>query len=226
MKPFERDEARRLRREQGLSIKEIAQQLHVSKSSVSQWVRDIQLTNEQLRTLEYRHHHHANQRNGSRAVAEKYRELRRKYQEEGRIKARERDPLHVAGCMLFWAEGKKNRNALSLVNSDPDMLVFFMRFLCECLHVADDDVVIHINCYTDNGLSIVDIEKYWLSLLRLPSTSLRKSVVNQPPISSSQRGRKLPYGVCAISVYKTRLVQHVYGAIQEYIGIDKPEWLL
>jgi hypothetical protein len=35
----------------------------------------------------------------------------------------------------------------------------------------------------------------------------------------------LPYGVCAIRVHRTRAVQHIFGAIQEYAGIDKPEWL-
>jgi transcriptional regulator with XRE-family HTH domain len=44
MKVQERNEARRLRRDEGLSLKEIALQLGVAKSSVSHWVRDIELT--------------------------------------------------------------------------------------------------------------------------------------------------------------------------------------
>ena len=28
-----------------------------------------------------------------------------------------------------------------------------------------------------------------------------------------------------LSVYKTSVVQHVYGAIQEYAGFDEPRWL-
>jgi transcriptional regulator with XRE-family HTH domain len=42
MKPKEQAEARRLRRDDGLSLKEIAERLSVSKSSVSAWVRDIE----------------------------------------------------------------------------------------------------------------------------------------------------------------------------------------
>ncbi len=34
------------------------------------------------------------------------------------------------------------------------------------------------------------------------------------------------YGVCTILVFRVRHIQHVFGAIQKYIGIDKPEWLL
>lgn len=46
--------------------------------------------------------------------------------------------------------------------------------------------------------------------------------VNKQPTSSQQKGRKLPYGVCEVSVQSTKAVQHVFGAIQEYSGIDKP----
>jgi hypothetical protein len=105
------------------------------------------------------------------------------------------------------------------------MILFFARFLREALGVRNDDMVLHIHCYTNNGISLEEIEQYWLDLLTLPRTSLRKSTVNIQPSSSKQKGRKLIYGVCDLSVYQTRLVQHVYGAIQEYAGIDKPEWL-
>jgi transcriptional regulator with XRE-family HTH domain len=44
VKTAEREEARRLRRDEGLSVKELAGLLGVSKSSVSLWVRDIELT--------------------------------------------------------------------------------------------------------------------------------------------------------------------------------------
>lgn len=224
MKPLERDEARRLRQENGLSVKEIAKHLNVSKSSVSLWVREIQLTDTQLAALDYRHHNHANQRNGSHAVAEKYRELRRKYQEEGRTKARERDPLHIAGCMLYWGEGSKTKNGLELANSDPDLMQFYVKFLRESLLIPSAELCIRIYCYTNNGLSVKEIEDYWLTTLRLPEMCLKKTITNLRPRSSEQRGRILKYGVCRV-VHRVHSLHHVLGAIQEYIGIDKPEWL-
>jgi hypothetical protein len=163
---------------------------------------------------------------GSHTNHEKFRASRQQYQQEGRIKALERDPLHVAGCMLYWAEGAKTRNRISFANSDPEMLVFFCRFLRQSLYVEDDAMTIHIMCYTNNGISQHEIEDFWLQKLELPVSSLRKTTVNNKPKSSQQHGRKLLYGVCALSVNRsTQLVQHIYGALQEYIGIDKPEWL-
>jgi transposase-like protein len=51
MKTEERNEARRLRAEQGASVKELARLLGVSRSSVSLWVRDIELAETQYLAL-------------------------------------------------------------------------------------------------------------------------------------------------------------------------------
>jgi hypothetical protein len=129
--------------------------------------------------------------------------------------------------MLYWAEGSKSRNTVSFSNSDPQMLSLFRRFLVEALRVDPADVSLRLNVYTGNGLSIEEIEGYWLTLLDLPRVSLRKHILDHTPTSSSGRMRnKLPYGVCTLRVARsTRLVQHIYGAIQEYAGFDQPDWL-
>lgn len=82
-----------------------------------------------------------------------------------------------------------------------------------------------VHCYLGNGLTLDEIHDYWLNLLRLSGSQVRKGAVNVQPVSSQQKGRKLIYGVCHLSVTSTRYVQHIYGAIQEYTCINKPEWL-
>jgi transposase-like protein len=226
MKPDKREEARRLRREEGLPITEICRRLGVSKSSVSLWVRDIELTEEQKAELHKNHYAYHAQLRGGHSNAKKFRALREQYQQEGRLKARERDPLHIAGCMLYWGEGAKNRNVLNLGNSDTDLIQFYVRFLRQSLQINEIDIVLRIYCYLGNGIAQQDIEDFWLTKLELSQECLRKTVVNPQPKSSQQKGRKLLYGVGTVSVFNTRLVQHVFGAIQEYTGIDKPEWLL
>ncbi len=128
--------------------------------------------------------------------------------------------------MLYWGEGEKARNALSIANSDPGLLMFYLKFLRESLQVDDNLITIRITCYLGNGLELVEIENYWLNAFNLPRSCLSKSTMNIQPVSSQQKGRKLKYGVCNLTVYSTTLIQHVLGAIQEYTGIDKPEWLM
>lgn len=160
-------------------------------------------------------------------VAARWRDRRRKYQEEGRRRARKSQPLHQAGCMLYWAEGSKKRNVVEMTNSDVNLLRFFRRFLAECFAVSAEDLVIHLHFYTGNGVSVREIEDYWLNALDLPRRSLRKHQINVRPSSShGQRANKLPHGVCSLRVLRsTSLVQHIFGAIQEYGTFEEPRWL-
>ena len=193
MKQDKREEARRLRRENGMAITDICKQIGVAKSSVSVWVRDIVLTEEQQAALHKQHYAYWAQTRGAHTNAIRGHERRVIYQEEGRIKAREGDPLHLAGCMLYWGEGAKNRNSLKMSNSDTGMLTFYTRFLRESLKVDNDRIVLRIVCYLGNGLSQQEIERYWLEVLNLPITCLRRTTVNIQPKSSQQKGRKLIY---------------------------------
>jgi len=53
-----------------------------------------------------------------------------------------------------------------------------------------------------------------------------KHMLNHMPTSSSGRAKnKLPYGVCTLRVHNSWMLQHIYGAIQEYGGFDEPAWL-
>ena len=69
--------------------------------------------------------------------------------------------------MLYWAEGSKQRNGVVLTNSDADMLVLFVRFLRECYEVSTARMNLTINCHLNNGLSLDEIEAWWLARLGL-----------------------------------------------------------
>jgi transcriptional regulator with XRE-family HTH domain len=102
-----RVEAGRLRQEQGKTLDEIAAALGVAKSTVSGWVRDIELTPAQIATINVNRRIYGNQQRGAEVNRERARELRLKQQSAGRLKAREGRPLHMAGCMMYWAEGAR-----------------------------------------------------------------------------------------------------------------------
>lgn len=205
-----------------MSVRAIAHELGVSKGSVSTWVRDIILSGEQVQALSENQKHYAAQNRGAQTNREKHRQLRMNYQEAGRSRARQGSPLHMAGCMLYWAEGAKKRNHLYFVNSDPNMMTLFMRFLREELMVQDEDCRLYIHCHTNAPEEIARIENYWLQLLSLPDACLAKTQIKA---GSDSRHNMLENGVCGIGVNSTELTHHIYGAIQEYGGFDKPEWL-
>jgi hypothetical protein len=226
VKVEERELARRLRREQGLPVKEIARVVGVSVSSVSLWVRDVPLTPEQQAALDASNPVRNGQRRGTLNNSRRCRAIREAAQEHGREFARRQDPLHVQGCMLYWAEGAKRRNSVTLTNADAALVEVFLRFLKICYGVTDDHVALSVNCFLENGLTLDAIHAWWLERLELPAYCLRTPAVNRLSSASKRlKGHVLPYGTARITVHSTFVVQSIYGAIQEYAGIARPEWL-
>jgi transcriptional regulator with XRE-family HTH domain len=224
MKTAERDRARKLRREEGASVKELAALLGVSKSSVSLWVRDVELTEAQYLALRRRM---GGRIDGSRANAVRALARRRLEQDSGRVRARRGHLLHAAGCMLYWAEGSRKRNVIEFTNSDPAMVAFFLRFLRECYSVPTAKITVTCNLFADHVERQRATEQFWLDQLGLPDECLRKSTVNvYSKYSKKKRRNRLPYGTCRLRVCDTRIVQSIFGSIQEYAGFDREEWVM
>lgn len=223
MKQKEHDSAIELRK-LGKSVREIAKTLGVSKGSVSSWVKDVRLTDIQVEVL--------NSCRGKylgvahKVFVENSRINRLNYQQEGRQKARENESDHKAMCMLFWAEGSKTKNSCILTNSDVRMMVYFVSLLKKFFVLQNENFTVNIKVHIDNGISLEDIENWWLDKLQLPKSCLRKASVDHRVVSG-KKGRKnrLHYGVCSVHVNETRVVQHIFGAIQEYVGFEEETWL-
>lgn len=228
MKVLERDEARRLRKEEGLSLKRIANQLNVAKSSVSVWVRDIELTDDQIQKLVDSNSIRIHQLRGGYSRQNKALELRKKYQDNGRQLAKKRkdDALFIAGCMLYFAEGGKGRNSVKLANTDEYLLCYWIRFLKEIFDIVDEQFSFHISCYLNNGLTVNDIEYHWVCCLGLPYSCVRKTtVVTKHKMSEGKKKGKCPYGTCTINVHNTEIVQTIFGAINEITGYIGYRWI-
>jgi len=208
-------------RKQGRSTCVIAKELGCAKSTIYEWTKDIQLSLEQKRLL--------SRRLGNKASTEKWKAIRIKAQEEGKKKAEvlknQINWKYIAACMLYWAEGSKGRNMVQLSNTDPYMMKFFVSFLIE-IGVKSDEIAVSVVCYLNNGLSLEEIENFWINFLDLPDSCLRKATVNTLP--SSSRGKiktRHKYGVCRVCVCNTELVQQIFGAIQELGEFKREDWL-
>jgi len=111
--------------------------------------------------------------------------------------------------MLFWAEGSKTKNSIVFTNTDVNMLKIFIKFL-KYLGVNNDQIHIAINCFVNNETYIDSIHNFWENELNIVGCKF-----NKPTIKLTD-GKIGNYGVCRITIYNTRLVQQIFGAIQEY----------
>lgn len=226
MKKELKERARYFRKIEGQSVRQIATRLGVSKGSVSAWVRDIKLSKKHLINLE-RQNPASKKFTGLRTASEinrqRAKDKRTIYQQQGRQECSDFN-LHLAGCMLYWAEGSKSRNSLTFTNTDASMLLLFIKFLKEICLVKNEDILIACRSHILSPYTLEDVENYWLKTLGLNKANLRKGSVETriPKVKSV----KYPYGICAIIVHKVDLIQRIFGAIKGYAGItDENLWL-
>lgn len=205
-------------RQNGLSIKDIAQELGVSKSTVSVWVRDIELSLNQIEALKKKNPAYNGDHSGPKARKAKAREQRLLYRNVGAEFAKRREFLHAFGCALYWAEGTKHRTRCQFVNSDPAMLSTFLTFIRA--YFPNEKINVHVNCYTNNGKTVAEIEDYWSITLNIPRSQFWKTTTdNLSKYSHSKKSKnKLPYGTVKLTVSNVRVAQHIFGAIEQYGG--------
>lgn len=211
-----RMEARDLRKN-GLGIKAIAGKLGVSSSTVSLWCRDIVLTPEQIVELAHR----ARDPNyGRRLVyAQKQREQRmrriRELFEEGKSEVGQltQRELFVAGVALYWAEGFKKDNMVGFSNSDPKMILLFVRWL-QSLGISKSALKFRLGVNESFKDSVDTIQAFWESSLEVKKNQFQKPFFQQVKWQKAYDNSEAYHGVLRVRVAKsTDLLRKIYGWI-------------
>ncbi len=171
----------RVLRTKGESIKNIANNLGVSRSTVSWWVRDITLTPKQLNQLKF------SEEKGKalgRIKSLQIKEAKRKFRINLSITNGKRAvgilvkrELLVTGLALYWAEGGKSfRNKrVEFCNSDPRMVKLFLNWLKVCLEVQAKDLRAVVGINEIHRLREQEVKLYWSQITGIPLAQFRKT---------------------------------------------------
>ncbi len=160
----------RIKRKEGISIGAIAQELNVSKSSVSLWCRDVLLTPAQIEKLKQRKGSAMGRWMGAESNRRKKRESIENNRKEAFSllrKVSNRDLL-IAGLCLFWAEGSKTGSRFIFVNSDPIMLKIMKNFLTNILKIDESQICATIQINHVHKPRIKKITNFWSKYLKIP----------------------------------------------------------
>jgi len=196
-------------RKQNLTITEIAKQLKVAKSSIYNWTKNIKVNIKRKINITINH------RERLKDFSERCKQKRLSYQENGRNDINRNHWEHAAGCMLWWGEGSKNKHNVSVTNCDVDLLKFFMFFLRKYYLVENKDIYLYIQHH--GNIPDDEIINYWKKQLSLEDIT-RYSLFKKPKKSSKTKHK---YGICRITVGSTKIVNQIWGSVQEYIGFEK-----
>jgi len=206
-----------LRRE-GWSIKAIAEDLGVAKSTSSIWCQEIQLTKRQQNALNQKmiNAGHKGRLLGALMNKTKKEMKIRHYQEEGKALLAclsEREFL-ISGLALYWAEGTKKRGKLAFTNSDPAMIKFVKLWLENVLGVPTGDFRPRIFINAIHEARLQKIISYWSLTTGLPEVQFAKPVLLQRPPRKTYENYDNYYGVLSFEVRKgTDLKYKVLGLI-------------
>jgi transposase-like protein len=195
---LDRTKAHELRK-QGKSYSQIKKELGISKSTLSQWLRKYPLSKEQIDVLQ-----------GKSVVRiEKYRQtMQRKrndrfnisYENEKvKLMPLSKRDLYIAGLFLYWGEGTKGDNStVSLNNTDPNVVKFFLLWLTDCLNVPKNSIRVTVHLYED--MEINDSLNYWSNTLGIQRSQFIKPYIKKSlRLSIDQKG--FGHGTCGLYIY-------------------------
>ncbi|MFZ2167869.1 MAG: hypothetical protein WAV50_03295 [Minisyncoccia bacterium] len=213
MKKEEQKQARLLRKK-GMSLNEIVHEVGVSKASVSLWVRDIKLSDQQKkklstngRSVESVEKRRVNRINNTlkrhRVIIDAAKE---------KISSLSKQELLLVGTALYWGEGGKTRKGMANVaNADPEVIRFMMRYFKEIFEVPSKKFRGHV--HTFSHLNAENAEKYWSRISGIPRQQFFKTY-SKPSIASKNKKDSLPYGTFQIYVCDTTIFLTIKGWIE------------
>jgi len=191
-------------RKKEMSYSQIKKILKVSKGTLSVWLKDYPLPEEKIRQL----------RDWSEQRIERCRETKRKkkerrlkgfYQEQKKfILPLNKRELYLAGLFLYWGEGTKTRStSLSISNTDPSLIQFFLFWLTKSLLVPKRKLKIELHLYKDMN---IDKEiKFWSDILKIPSKQFYKPYIKKSLLKSINHKGGFGHGTCNMKVSDARL---------------------
>jgi transcriptional regulator with XRE-family HTH domain len=209
----------RILRKKGLSVKDIARQIGVSKSTISVWTRDIVLTIEQLEDL--RKSMLKGAELGRFRSAKLKREKRlatiERLRNEGiRILAKiDQRELLIAGLGLYWGEGSKKGREFSFCNSDPEMVKFFLIWLKNCFGIQAEDLKCSIGINHIHTGREEKVKNFWMQVLGVKADQFTKTTFKKTNNGKVYENFNDHYGTIRIRIKKPgELYYKVIGLIE------------
>jgi transcriptional regulator with XRE-family HTH domain len=217
--------AEHLRTEQGFSYNEISEQIGVSKSTLSHWLKNISLTIEQEERIQQRI------KDNQASFVAQARKTNQKRFKDAREQAfqlgvevvsflPENDAVHeVALAMLYLGEGDKTGNRVQIANTDPAVLQYFLWAVEKLYQIDRTEMTLRLNLVEAARPLEDQMKNWWSECLNCSISQFIKSQFDQrsqnPNLTGDYRG------VCTITYNDTYLFERLMGVYSSYLGNAK-----
>jgi len=213
--------AEQLRLKEGLSYNEISEQIGVSKSTLSNWLKYALLSPEQEKRIQQRIESnqsvfvgHARQIN-----QERFRQARADAFQKGVnivLKLPDDDAIHeLALAMLYLGEGDKTGNRVQIASTDPMILQYFLRGMEKLYKVDRKLVSLRLNLIELARPLEAQMVEWWAVHLSCSITQFSKTQFDPRSKRTEITGNY--HGVCSITYNDTYLYERLTGVYSAYI---------
>lgn len=204
-------------RKQEMSYSQIKKILGISKSTLSYWLRDYPLSEQRIKELK-----RIGARRNEQAI-EKYRETMHRKREKRLTEIYQTQkklilPLNnreffIAGLLLYWGEGTKcRRDGLSISNSDPSVIRFFIYWLKKSLAIPKKKIRILLHLYND--MNINNELNYWSKILRIPLRQFNRSYIKKTPSTRINHKGGFGHGTCNARINSVPLAEKIFMSLK------------
>lgn len=194
--------ARNLRK-QGRSMKEIAKLVHVSKSSVSIWCQDIELSPRQIEKL---HHQmvigsYKGRMIGARKQMEARLQKIKMYEKQGLLKIGKisNRNLFMVGLGLYFGEGNKGRR-FQFTNSNPALVKLIIKWLKKCFGVNKKRLKLEILINQIHYYRKDVVKKYWISITGTTADQFAKIIFIKAKNKKIYENQNEHYGTLIVRI--------------------------
>lgn len=198
-------------RKTGLSYGEIKKILNISKATLSFWLKDVPLTEDQRSRL-YTKQVLILSRGPQCQKERRKREIDKILEDsEKEVKFPLSDEaFRLFGAALYWAEGSKT-TGLKITNSDPYLILFMVRWLKKVFGFLPKDLKAWLNIYPQQN--DLEIKQFWSQLTGIPVEKFGKSFIK--PLNKNYKKNTLYYGTISVMAPKATDIRYkIFGWVK------------
>lgn len=172
-----KEEAVRLRKK-GFSYKEILEKVPVAKSTLSVWLQNMPLTEDERAILKRRRD--SNISLGRIRAAASLHNLRASrdgalFEEaKSEFEKYKTDPFFYVGLALYWGEGAKRNSFFSFINSDSEMVQIMIAWIEKFFRIPRK--YLRARLFIHKPYAHENCEESWSRALNLPMSTFRKTI--------------------------------------------------
>ena len=194
--------ARKMRK-MGLTFAEISSKLNAHEKTIARWCHNINSENKTL-------------------LVAKHKRKSIVFEAVSTVKLKiDSNQSRVLAAMLYWAEGGKypQNTALSFCNSDPTMVIFFLKLLRTGFNLDESKFRVHLQIHDNQDKN--KLFQYWSNLLDIPIEKFWKPTITSP----TRKMKRMDYmGTCTVRYHDYRILLILTGIYKNISNGKVAEW--